>query len=360
MKFSLCMIVRDEEDVLERCLSSAAGLFDEIVIVDTGSKDRTCEIARQFTDKVYDFEWVDDFAAARNFAFSKASGDYLMWLDADDVIEGENYRLFEELFRDIERTHPDVVMLAYNVAFEGERVTLSYERERVLRAEAGFWFEGAVHEAVPPRGKVIHGSAAVSHRKMGVRSSTRNLGIFEKMLANGRTFSARECYYYARELRWAGRSNEAVEWYQKCADDEQAWLENRVSAAFEMSTLLWETGERELSDEALMKCLMMAEPRADVCCEIGRRHLERRQLGAAKFWYELAPRQFLKPLGGFLHADFGGYIPYLQLCVIYDRLGETKLAAEYNELAGKVKPDSKAVSQNREYFAGKGISQTTP
>lgn len=355
MKFSLCMIVRDEEDVLARCLSSAAGLFSEIVIVDTGSRDRTREIALRFTDKVYGFEWIDDFAAARNYAFSKATGDYLMWLDADDVIEGENYRLFEELFRDIERTRPDVVMLPYNVAFDGERVTLSYERERVLRAGAGLWFEGAVHEAVPPRGKIIHGRAAVSHRKICVKSSTRNLDIFEKMLANGRELSARECYYYARELRWAERFDEAVEWYRKCADDERAWLENRVSAAFEMSTLLWETGERERSDEALAKCLLMGEPRADVCCEVGRRHLERWQLGAAKFWYELAPKQFLKPLGGFLHADFGGYLPYLQLCVVCDRLGETELAARYNELAGKVKPDSEAVIRNREYFAGKGV-----
>lgn len=83
---SLCMIVRDEEDVLRRCLASAAEAVDEIIIVDTGSADRTKEIAAEFTDKIYDFVWRDDFAAARNFAFSKGSGDYLMWLDADDVL----------------------------------------------------------------------------------------------------------------------------------------------------------------------------------------------------------------------------------------------------------------------------------
>ena len=355
MRISLCMIVRDEEDVLERCLSSAAGLFSEIIIVDTGSRDRTRDIALGFTDKVYDFEWIDDFAAARNFAFSKASGDYLMWLDADDVIEGENYRLFGELFRDLENTRPDVVMLPYNVAFDGERVTLSYERERVLRAGAGFWFEGAVHEAVPPRGKIIHGQAAVCHRKTHVKSSTRNLDIFEKLLRNGKRFSARDCYYYARELRWAGRASEAVEWYQKCADDENAWVENRVSAMFEMSTLLLESGEPERSNEALLKCLELSEPRADICCEIGRRLLEKQRLGAAKFWYELAPIQYKKPLGGFLHADFGGYLPYLQLCVICDRLGDMKLAAQYNELAGRIKPNSEAVRLNRAYFREKGV-----
>ena len=69
---SLCMIVKNEEDVLARCLRSAMDVVDEIVIVDTGSTDRTREIAGRFTSRVYDFTWIDDFAAARNYAFSLA------------------------------------------------------------------------------------------------------------------------------------------------------------------------------------------------------------------------------------------------------------------------------------------------
>ena len=93
-EISLCMIVRDEEDVLRRCLESAVPLVDEIIIADTGSKDKTCEIAREFTDQVYHFDWCDDFAAARNFAFSKASKPFCMWLDADDVILPEDQQKF--------------------------------------------------------------------------------------------------------------------------------------------------------------------------------------------------------------------------------------------------------------------------
>ena len=81
------MIVRDEEDNLPACLASAAGLFDEIVVVDTGSTDRTVEIARRFGARVFDFVWVDDFAAARNAALARATGDYAFWLDADDVLD---------------------------------------------------------------------------------------------------------------------------------------------------------------------------------------------------------------------------------------------------------------------------------
>ena len=84
---SLTMIVRDEEKNLPSCLESVRGLFDEIVVVDTGSKDRTREIAREFAVRVFDFVWVDDFASARNAALARATGDYAFWLDADDVID---------------------------------------------------------------------------------------------------------------------------------------------------------------------------------------------------------------------------------------------------------------------------------
>ena len=70
IEISLCMIVKNEEKILTRCLDSVADLVDEIVIVDTGSTDATKKIAANYTDKIYDFTWVDDFSAARNFAFS--------------------------------------------------------------------------------------------------------------------------------------------------------------------------------------------------------------------------------------------------------------------------------------------------
>jgi glycosyltransferase involved in cell wall biosynthesis len=88
-KVSLTMIVKNEEANLPHCLESVEGIFDEIVVVDTGSTDQTREIAREFGAKVFDFDWIDNFAAARNEALSHATGDYAFWLDADDVIEPE-------------------------------------------------------------------------------------------------------------------------------------------------------------------------------------------------------------------------------------------------------------------------------
>ncbi|XZN90268.1 MAG: tetratricopeptide repeat protein [Microcoleus sp.] len=89
MDLSLCMIVKNEEATLSRTLASAKDVVDEMVVLDTGSGDRTCEIAREFGARVYHFEWGDDFAAARNECLKYATGDWILVLDADEVLVPE-------------------------------------------------------------------------------------------------------------------------------------------------------------------------------------------------------------------------------------------------------------------------------
>jgi glycosyltransferase involved in cell wall biosynthesis len=95
------MIVKNEENNLPHCLESVRGLFDEIVIVDTGSVDRTKEIAREFGAKVFDFVWIDNFAAARNEALSHATGDFAFWLDADDVVDPIEVEKFRSILHQL-------------------------------------------------------------------------------------------------------------------------------------------------------------------------------------------------------------------------------------------------------------------
>ncbi|MGC8640624.1 MAG: glycosyltransferase [Isosphaeraceae bacterium] len=106
-KVSLTMIVRDEENTLPACLNSARGLFDEVVVVDTGSQDRTREIAGEFGARVFDFVWVDDFAAARNAALARATGDYAFWLDADDVIDPPEREKLQRLLESLQSSQGD-------------------------------------------------------------------------------------------------------------------------------------------------------------------------------------------------------------------------------------------------------------
>ena len=87
---SVCLIVKNEEDNLTECLQSIDGVANELIVVDTGSQDRTKEIAKKFGANVFDFPWVDSFAAARNECLRHATGEWIFWLDADDRLDAEN------------------------------------------------------------------------------------------------------------------------------------------------------------------------------------------------------------------------------------------------------------------------------
>lgn len=106
------MIVKNEEKLLARCLDSVADIMDELIIVDTGSADRTKEIAARYTDKIYDFEWIGDFAAARNFAFSKATMEYIYSADADEALDEENREIFRRLKENL-LPEIDIVQMYY-------------------------------------------------------------------------------------------------------------------------------------------------------------------------------------------------------------------------------------------------------
>lgn len=92
---SLCMIVKNEEEMLPGCLDSVKNLADEIIIVDTGSNDRTKEIAKKYGSKLYDFNWIDDFAAARNHSLNYATGQWILYLDADERITPESANMLK-------------------------------------------------------------------------------------------------------------------------------------------------------------------------------------------------------------------------------------------------------------------------
>ena len=189
------MIVKDEESCLQRCLSSAADFVDEIVVVDTGSVDATKQIARQFTSKIYDFAWEDDFSKARNFAFSKAEGDYILWLDADDFISPDNMEKLKKLKEQMNGS-VDVYMLKYEIDFNEQNESIfTYFRERILKNDGTFFWQGAVHEVVTPHGKIEYCDIAIKHLKLTHNSSKRNLRIYQALQKKGKVFSAREQYY---------------------------------------------------------------------------------------------------------------------------------------------------------------------
>lgn len=351
--FSLCMIVKNEEDVLARCLASVQDIVDEIVIVDTGSTDRTKEIASAFTHRIYDFTWIDDFAAARNASFERATMDYTMWLDADDVLLEDDRTKLLALKHTLDPS-VDVVMMKYHTSFDEQGNPLfSYYRERLVKTSLHLKWSGAVHEAISPTGNILYAEPAVTHRKLHPSDPDRNLRIFERLLTQGQELEPRQQFYYARELYYHQRYQDAIDQFQRFLEKKDGWVENKIDACQQLAYCYYALEQPEQALISLLRSLAYDIPRAELCCQIGKHFFDRGVYSQAIYWYEQALAcKRNDTSGAFVSPDCYGYIPYLQLCVCHDRLGNHSLAAQYNELAGKEKPESPLVQQNRTYFVG--------
>ncbi len=348
---SLCMIVKNEEMHIARCLDSMADLVDEIIIVDTGSTDRTVEIVSDYTDKVYSYSWKDDFADARNASFSRAVMDYCMWMDADDILEASERDKFLQLKQTLS-ADVDIVMMKYHTSFdEAGRPSFSYFRERWIRNCAKYRWTGAVHEVIPPDGRVVYSDIAVCHKKVGAGDPDRNLKIYQKMIAAGKYLEPRQQYYYGRGLYYHRQYREAISVFEEFLLSAEGWIENKIEACSVCADCYYRLGEEQAALSTLLRSLGFDLPRAELCCEIGKYFLEHGNFHNAIFWYETALNTPKKEHSdGFILPDCYDYVPFLQLCVCYDRMGERQKAKEYNERAGSCKPYSQAYLYNKRYF----------
>jgi glycosyltransferase involved in cell wall biosynthesis len=214
MRISASLIVRDEEATLGRCLQSIREHVDEIVVVDTGSRDATKEIARQYHARLFDYPWRDDFAAARQCSFDLARGDWVFWVDADDVVlQAGSIRA--ELLR-----APRSVNCFY-WKYEIGRDEFGYPtcelwRERCVRNRNYRW-RGRVHEVLVPRRRgatrrspnvrVLHHPEA----RPRPRDPRRNLDILESEYTRCRgRVEPRLLYYLANEYADTGQHDAAI------------------------------------------------------------------------------------------------------------------------------------------------------
>jgi glycosyltransferase involved in cell wall biosynthesis len=351
------MIVKNEEDVLERCLESVSQLVDEIIIADTGSTDKTKQIAEKFTDKVYDFTWIDDFSAARNFAYERANMDFILWMDADDIILPED-RVKIKLLKEGLTLDTDVVMMHYNTGFDEQgRIIFSYFRERLTKRSRNFkWFE-PVHEYLQFNGKIIHSDAAITHAKIKKNENKRNLEIYENRISNGEKLSARGTYYYARELKDHKRYDDAIKIFSQFLDSSLGWVEDNIVACGELAKCYQLTNNAPKALESLLRSFQYDTPRGEVCCQIGYHFKEQFKYQQAVFWFQLA-LNLEKPINswGFHQEDYWSYIPSIECAVCYDKLGNFEKAEFYNEKAGSFKPNSPSVLYNKKYFESKKIN----
>lgn len=185
---SAALIVRDEERHLPSCLASLRGRVDEIVIVDTGSVDRSREIAREFGARVVDRAWTDDFAAARNASVDASRGEWILYIDADETVVA-----FDR--GEVERELANPRRAAYTVLFRPSAGYTRYREHRLFRNRPDLRFAGLIHESLIPALETLRareglgiGSSAIAldHHGYGaesVRKTTRDIPLLRKRLA---------------------------------------------------------------------------------------------------------------------------------------------------------------------------------
>lgn len=351
---SLCMIVKNEEDVLDRALSSIKGIADEIIIVDTGSTDKTKEIASKYTTLIYDFPWENHFSKARNFSFSKATCEYCMWLDADDILLPKDRTDLLSLKETLD-PETSVVMMKYNTQFDKEgKPTFTYYRERLLRRIDCFKWEGFIHEVISPRGKIEYSDIAITHRKNKPSDAKRNLLIFDQKRREGYSFSCRDMFYYARELYYHQYYNDAINEFKRFLDTKQGWKENNISACQFLGYCYQQLEQPQTAISWLLNSLLYDVPRAELCCDLGKCFYNLKCYQQAIYWYAVALScKRDDTSGAFVIPDCYDYIPYIQLCICYDALKQYDVAAFYNDLAGTCKPDDPAYLYNKKYLENK-------
>ncbi|CAM3692549.1 TPR domain-containing glycosyltransferase [Cohnella lubricantis] len=228
MLLSLCMIVKNEEKVLGRCLDSVKGLVDEIIVVDTGSEDRTKDIARQYTRHVYDFEWVNDFAAARNESLRHATGQWILVMDADEYAAPGQQETLRKKLSGIKPNQPLGVLVKI-MNFHGANGEHIHESSgpRLFTNRQGIRYREPIHEQLTsPKGEITYvaDSFTLVHTGYTVQAvaeknkGQRNMVILQSMESESKLRDPYFCFVLGNEYYNTGDLERTYSYYKKAME----------------------------------------------------------------------------------------------------------------------------------------------
>ena len=217
---SLCMIVKNEEKNIGECLKSAQGLADEIIVTDTGSTDKTVEIAKSFGAKIEHFEWKKDFAAARNHSISKAKSRWIIWLDADDRLPRKTVEELRKMLA--KENHNKVFYLVVCNSRDEGKTGIKFSQIRVFPNNPKIRFEGKIHEQILSSVRklklqevkcpleVFH--TGYEDPEVLKQKQFRNLELFKEEYPDLMKMDPNAMYHYAASHEIIGENEEAIVW----------------------------------------------------------------------------------------------------------------------------------------------------
>lgn len=328
---SVCMIVKNEENVLRRCLDSIKGIADEIIIADTGSVDQTKDIALEYTDMVFDYIWVDDFSKARNFAASKASGEWIFVIDADEFVDRDSFIKFKE---DLKNNPPDYNILAVQivnfVGINGKDTSLNYH-ERLYKNDGLISYYRSIHELLKHKESKerkgfsdfqIYHSGYMKNIVKEKEKSNRNLTLLKKKKEK----EPIDYYFLGNEYDQLGDLDKAIKYYQKgfqLKDDlNKDWVKKLL---LRLVNTLHKANRNKEALEIIDSCEQIYPYLVDFKFYRGKIHFDEEDYENAKEVFEEILRK-KNELKADSSNDFLDYLPYKLLGEIYESENELHLA----------------------------------
>lgn len=338
ISISLCMIVKNEEQVLDRCLSSIADLVEEIIIVDTGSCDNTKKIARRYTTNIYDFSWNGSFADARNFSFSKATKEYIYCADADEVLDQANRERFL-LLKQTLLPEIDIVQMFYcnQLSFNTIYNFDKEYRPKLYKRLRSFCWEGAIHEAVRLQPVIYDSDVEILHLPTGEHTS-RDLRAFETLWQKGIRLDKRLHNIYAKELFISGTEEDfvaALPAFLETFSDPGRSGEEITEAACVVSRAYRYLGDTGSFFKYALKSIA-GENCSEICFELGCYYEGQEDYEEAVIWYYNAAFE----TESILNFHLGGDLPLRAIANCYRKLGLLEEAEKYQLAAANYIPPS--------------------
>lgn len=329
---SVCMIVKNEEKVIARCLDSVKTIADEIIIVDTGSTDETKMISKAYTDKIYDFSWIHDFSAARNYAFERATMDYIYSVDADEVLDEENQVRFQLLKQSL---LPEIEIVQMKYANQLQfNTTYNFDMEyrpKLYKRLRTFRFSEPIHENIILAPVIYDSDIVIFHMPISNHAG-RDFDAFQRVISQKGSLSPRLYELYARELYIAGEDNDfrvAFPYFNNYNEKEECNERERKIGECILSkyhlinkniTGLMKYSLRNIAD---------GKASAEVCFNLGEYFYDIGDYKEATIWYYNAAYETSCEL----NIHYGGDYPLKKLAECYHNLGNPEQEDAYKELA---------------------------
>lgn len=288
---------------------------------------------------------------AKNYSFEKATKEYQMWLDADDIITEENKEKILKLKKTLDSRF-DIVTFKYNTHFDKDNnPILTSTRGRLFKRERHYLWNDPIHEYIELAGKIYYANDIFVTHKKEAAYTDRNLKIYEKQLQSGKKLSPRSTYYFARELKDHERYVESIYYFEQFLRDNSGWVEDNIAACYNLALCYKALNQSEKILPTLLRSFEYDSPRAEVTCELGYYYMNKNDYPKALKWFLLTTHLEKPSTLGFLLNDYWDFIPYIELCVCYYKLGNVEKSRFYHEMASKCKPNSDAVLYNKKFFA---------